>query len=75
MNALRPGDKIYIPSRLHIAYGADDFHGGLCTVAGVYTPRTCGRGAHDRRASPDAARVARAGPWRLYQYVDSRGGP
>ena len=29
------GDKIYVPSFLHITHGVDDFHGGLCTVIGL----------------------------------------
>jgi hypothetical protein len=33
MAAPQPGDKIYLPTTLHVSHGVDDFQGGLCTVA------------------------------------------
>ena len=29
------GDKIYVPTSLHVYRGADDFQGGLCTISRV----------------------------------------
>jgi hypothetical protein len=26
------GDKVYVPTMLHLSHGVDDFQGGLCTV-------------------------------------------
>jgi hypothetical protein len=33
------GDKIYVPSFLHLSHGVDDFLGGICTVTGVREDR------------------------------------
>ena len=29
------GDKIYVPTFLHLTHGVDDFAGGVCIVAGL----------------------------------------
>lgn len=29
------GDTIYLPSMLYLRHGADDFHGGKCTISRV----------------------------------------
>lgn len=33
----KSGDKIYIESTIYVHHGADDFHGGLCTVKATQT--------------------------------------
>jgi len=32
---IEAGQKIYVPTELHLCRGADDFQGGLCTVSAV----------------------------------------
>lgn len=39
----RVGDKMYVPSQLHLTHGRDDFAGGVCTVAEVRHDMSKGR--------------------------------
>jgi hypothetical protein len=36
MAAPKPGDKIYVETTIYVHHGADDFMGGICTVAAVH---------------------------------------